>query len=453
MEVEGQKVVAFEPLKRGIGRTDIRGKTLLIPEMNKIGSHLLAAVFRSFGVNAMVLETYKGMDLGKEYTSGKECYPCQITMGDILYFLKKEKERMGPHFDPTKYLYFMPEAEGPCRFGMYNKYQRIVLDSFEEGKLLKIISLTTKDGYALDGLMDRTLVRSLRKAAYVSVVVGDILDRLLWRIRPYERKRGEADLFIESAQKEMEESFEENARDLRFDHILHRLSHILEQGRDIIDPRLPPRPKIGIIGEIYIRTHALSNQDTIRLIEEYGGEAVNASIAEWVNYTSYERLREAKRGLFLAFETLDLKAAKKYLKKILAYGGDLYYQQMRQAQIYKRATNIIDIAGDHKVGELEKILKDTGLYNFDVGTEACLSIPGAIKYVQEGFDGIVNVYPFTCMPSTLASAVLKPLMANLKIPYLDLAYDSSIQPNREAAIRTFIYQATQYFERKKQKEK
>jgi predicted nucleotide-binding protein (sugar kinase/HSP70/actin superfamily) len=172
-----KKVILFQGLGRGIGKVDLRGKTLLIPEMNRIGSHLLAAVFRSFGINARVLETFKGLDLGKEYTSGKECFPCQITMGDILYFVRNEIESKGQGFDPTRYLYFMPEAEGPCRFGMYNKYQRIVLDSFEETRDLKIVSLTTKDGYALDGIIEKERVRDLRKVAYFSVVVGDLLDR------------------------------------------------------------------------------------------------------------------------------------------------------------------------------------------------------------------------------------------------------------------------------------
>jgi len=110
--------------------------------MNRIGAHLLTGAFRSFGVNALVMETYEGLDLGKEFTSGKECFPCQVTTGDILFFLKKEKERLGDDFNPENYIFFMPESDGPCRFGMYNKYQRIVLDSFPEFRKVKIGSLT-----------------------------------------------------------------------------------------------------------------------------------------------------------------------------------------------------------------------------------------------------------------------------------------------------------------------
>jgi hypothetical protein len=61
------------------------------------------------------------------------------------------------------------------------------------------------------------------------------------------------------------------------------------------------------------------------------------------------------------------------------------------------------------------------------------------------------VYPFTCMPSTTTSAIVKPLMSKLGVPYLDAAYDSSVQPGREAAIRTFMYQAHQHFKRRGRK--
>ena len=141
------------------------------------------------------------------------------------------------------------------------------------------------------------------------------------------------------------------------------------------------------------------------------------------------------------------KEVKAFVKKILGYGLDLSYQQFRQKQVYKRVKAVIDLQDDHRVSHLEGILKDEDLYSFDVGTEACLSIPGIIEYVREGFNGVVNVYPFTCMPSTITSSIVKPIMNRMKVPYLDTPYDGTYQPGREAAIRTFMYQAKQHFKR------
>ncbi len=447
METESNKVVSFKSLTDSVGRFNLTNKTCLIPQMNRIGVHLIAATFKGFGIHAKVMDTYKGLDLGMEYTSGKECYPCQITTGDILYFMEKEKERLGEDFNPENYVYFMPEADGPCRFGMYNKYQRIVLDSFPQLDRVKIGALTTKDGYSLDGIIEEERVRDLRKTAYFSVVVADILDRLLWRIRPYEKEPGMTDGFIDRSMKAMEDAFETHGPSKDFDKILDKLEEIVQEGKAIIDPTIPPKPLIGIVGEIYLRTHVQANQDLIRVLERYGAEVVNASIAEWVNYTTYDRLREARIGFMMNLKQLRPGRLKEHLKEIISFGGELLYQELRQKQVYKRVRSLIDLAEDHKVAHLENILKEDDLFSFDAGTEACLSISGIIEYARAGYNGVVNIYPFTCMPSTTTSAIVKPLMNKLGTPYLDTPYDSSFQPGREAAIRTFMYQAYQHFKR------
>ncbi len=445
MGTESGKVISFKSLNKTVGRFNPKERTFLIPQMNRIGGHLLAATFRGFGIHARVMDTYKGLDLGKKFTSGKECYPCQITMGDILYFMEKEKERLGEAFDPERYIYFMPESSGPCRFGMYNKYQRIILDSLPGLSRLKIGSLTTDDGYSLSGMIDKDRVRDLRKASYFSLVVADILDRLLWRVRPYEKDPGSTDTFIERSMRLMEEAFEKLGPEKAFDRILDRMEGIIENAKELMDPHVVRKPLIGIVGEIYLRTHTQANQDLIRVLEKYGAEVVNASVTEWMNYTSYDRLRDARIAFRLGIKQLRFGPVKEQVKKIMRFGSELYYQELRQKKVYDRLTSKIDLARDHKVGDLERVLKKEDLFSFDAGTEACLSIPGIVEYAQEGYNGVVNVYPFTCMPSTITSSIIRPRMDQLGIPYLDTPYDESIQPGREAAIRTFMYQASQHF--------
>ncbi len=439
------KLDTFRVISEGVGRFNVQGKTFLIPEMNRIGSHLLAGVFNGFGINSKVMETYEGLDLGKEFTSGKECFPCVVTLGDILLFMKKERERLGNRFNPENYMYFMPESDGPCRFGMYNKYHRIVLDSFPGLDRVKIATLSSEDAYALDGLIPKEQMQDFRKAAYLSMVVGDILDRLLWRIRPYEREEGTTDKFIDDAMGLMTESFSKHSSEKNLSGIFNDLVVIVEEGKEIIDPNIPQKPLIGVVGEIYVRSHLKSNQDTIRTLEKYGAEAINASIAEWVNYTTYDQVRLAKIALKLNLKRFRLKEIKESLLKYLKYNLTLFYQYMQQRKVYRIVRNNINIQEDHKIGHLEKVLKKNNTFSFEVGTEACLSISSALEYGRRGYNGVVNIFPFTCMPSNITSSIAKPLMAKLNIPYIDISYDGSFQPGREAAIRTFMYQAYQHF--------
>ncbi|MGD8917021.1 MAG: CoA activase [Syntrophobacterales bacterium] len=431
-------------MKAKVGKFSLANKTVLLPEMGRSGSLLVAAAMRSFGIDAQVMETYKDLQLGKQYTSGKECFPCQITLGDVLYHLEREKERLGEGFNPENYLYFMAEAGGPCRFGMYNKLHRIILDSMDGFSKTRIASLTADDSYSVGGLMKPEEKTHFRRSAYVAIVISDILDRMLWRTRPYEKEKGQAEAYYEKTLDNMCLAVEIHGRKKRFQQIYRTLEEAVGKAQDIIEPTIPPKPLIGMVGEIYLRSHTKSNQDLIKLLESYGGEVVNASLAEWVNYVSYDNMKKAERKALLALRQRDLKSLSQHLRKWLSNRIELTYQYFRMDQVYRRVKKHLHIYEDHKIDKLEKQLDNGRLFSFEVGTEAGLSIGGALEYCLHGFDGIVNVFPFTCMPSTMCSAVLKPLLDRMQIPYIDAAYDGTYQPNLGAAVRTFMYQAAQH---------
>ena len=54
------------------------------------------------------------------------------------------------------------------------------------------------------------------------------------------------------------------------------------------------KPVVGIVGEIYIRSNRFSNDDLVRKVEEFGGEAWLAPIAEWINYVNYMGKKEKR---------------------------------------------------------------------------------------------------------------------------------------------------------------
>jgi predicted nucleotide-binding protein (sugar kinase/HSP70/actin superfamily) len=100
-----------------------RRKTIFIPRM---ADHAFAmrSAFRASGFNAEVLPESDEETLywGKKFSSGKECFPFIATTGDIVKMTKQ------PSFDPETSAFFMPTAQGPCRFGQYRQLQRVILD-------------------------------------------------------------------------------------------------------------------------------------------------------------------------------------------------------------------------------------------------------------------------------------------------------------------------------------
>jgi predicted nucleotide-binding protein (sugar kinase/HSP70/actin superfamily) len=193
------------------------------------------------------------------------------------------------------------------------------------------------------------------------------------------------DEYMDKALTILEQAFERYGEKKNFSAITGTLMEIVKEARQIIDPKIQPKPLIGIVGEIYLRTHTPSNQDLIRTLEKHGAEVVNASIVEWVNFISYNDYKETGSKLRLNLKQLRFSNLMDTINKAIKFRAELFYQEMRQKQIYERVRQIIDIAADHRVNHLERLLSEEDLFSFEVGTEACLSISGIMEYAYHGF--------------------------------------------------------------------
>ena len=77
--------------------------------------------------------------------------------------------------------------------------------------------------------------------------------------------------------------------------------------------------------------------------------------------------------------------------------------------------------------------------------EAVLSVGKAIDYIGRDAAGIVNVMPFTCMPGTIATAVLKRVREDHdNIPLLNLAYEGQGDSQTLTRLEAFMHQARSY---------
>jgi predicted nucleotide-binding protein (sugar kinase/HSP70/actin superfamily) len=434
---------APDPAPERIGAVDLRGRTLLVPSMHPAGSELLAACFRAIGLPALVMDTGANLDLGREYTSGKECYPCQLTLGDVLGHLQAERARLGPAFDARRYAYFMPGAAGPCRFGMYNRLHRLVLDRFPEFREVPIAAITTADSYGAGGLVPARDATAFRLMAFMAVIAADVLDHILWRSRPYERAPGSAEAVHAAALARLSRAIEDGGLRRDFGPLRAIVGEAAREARGCIDPALPRRPLIGVVGEIYLRSHPGANQDLLRELERHGAEVACASLAEWITFVTFSRLRALRREAGAALRRRRLRESGAALRAWAGQAVEYRYLNSRRRWLYAAAERHLDIVPDHDVHAVGRRLEGERHFSFDVGTEAVLSIGGALEHAAHGCDGIVNVYPFTCMPGTIATAVLAPLLGARGVPYLEVPCDETRRPNRETQVRTFVWQALQ----------
>jgi predicted nucleotide-binding protein (sugar kinase/HSP70/actin superfamily) len=71
-----------------------------------------------------------------------------------------------------------------------------------------------------------------------------------------------------------------------------------------------------------------------------------------------------------------------------------------------------------------------------------------IDVAERGASGIVNIMPFTCMPGTIVSALLKRYREeNSNIPILNMAYDGQEQTNTLTRLEAFMFQAREFQDR------
>ncbi len=129
----------YKPNANGGSRSN---RTVYIPNMCD-HAYPVRAAFERCGVKAEVLDEpdEESLTYGKRFTSGKECFPCVVTTGDML------RKIHSPGFEADKAVFFMPGADGPCRFGQYSQFHRIILDE---------LGLFAQNAVAVSSLRDRT---------------------------------------------------------------------------------------------------------------------------------------------------------------------------------------------------------------------------------------------------------------------------------------------------------
>jgi predicted nucleotide-binding protein (sugar kinase/HSP70/actin superfamily) len=72
---------------------------------------------------------------------------------------------------------------------------------------------------------------------------------------------------------------------------------------------------------------------------------------------------------------------------------------------------------------------------YDVGAECNTSVGETIIRAQQGYDGVVHLMPFACMPETTAAAILKQVSKDHRIPVLTLTLD---EQEVESRIQTLL---------------
>jgi len=416
-----QEIPDLKESDLAIRHQDCSQRKIYIPWMGD-HSYSLAAAFRASGQPAEVLPLadQRSMELGRRYTTGKECLPCIVTTGDML------KKLESPDCDVKKAAFFMPGGSGPCRFGQYNCLHRQVLAEVGHGDV-PVISPSQDKSFYEDF---RQFKKDPTRLAWNGIVAIDVLIKALLAIRPYEINPGETQQVYREYVDLINETIERYPDESEMVDVMCEAAKAF--GRIKVD-RTVVKPHIGIVGEIYVRSHVVSNDYLIQRLESLGARCSLSSFAEWMYYTNFTRKRNSLRE-------------GQYLSLILNWYKDRIQKKIEQ----KLAKPFMELIPDAIESPVEHAMELAAPYIHDsFEGEAVLSVGKMIEFNRHGTDGTINVGPFTCMPSTIVSAIMKKLVVDMNgMPAITITFDGQGDPTLDTRLEAFVDQARAYQHRK-----
>ncbi|MCH5277358.1 MAG: 2-hydroxyacyl-CoA dehydratase [Desulfovibrionaceae bacterium] len=250
--------------------------TILIPQMSPLHFQFLPSLLTACGYRAELLPTVSraAVELGLRHVNNDVCYPAITVIGQLLHAVQSGR------YDPGRIALIISQTGGGCRATNYIGFLRKALADCG----LTQIPILSFNMAGLDHNPGFRVNWSLMRRAIMSCFYGDVIMRLLYRVRPYELKPGSA--------LRLAGEWSERARlNVAEGSLFRCYRNIRRMIRDF--DALPLRdiarkPRVGLVGEILLKFHPDANNSAVEVIEAEGGEAVMPDLLDFFLYGFYD---------------------------------------------------------------------------------------------------------------------------------------------------------------------
>jgi len=396
-----QKKITYAPKEETI---------LLSGGLTLLQDKLIQAALRSLGENyiSMPNPDFESFQKGKAYGNRGQCNPTYFTVGNLVKYLQNLQKEKGLSAEEIvrKYVYITAGGCGPCRFGMYiTEYKKVLRDAGFDG--FRITSFEHDKGIFQGDEIDEDILHftpTFFITLIKSVIIGDIINLLTYKMRPYEIKKGSVDEAMERCKDIVSEAFLEHKSLIR---AMWRCRRILE---NVKLNRLQPKAKVMVMGEFWAAmTEGDGNYNLHRFLEAEGAECIPHPIINRLMLSIWEaeqalhkreqlQVEDAKKVDFSNVKTrLLIKAGKVAIKTHFA--------------IYAKAIGL----HDYEIPNMEKLATlSLEYYTLECsGGEGHLEVAHLIESVKENIAHLViSVKPFGCMPSSAVSDGVQSLVTS-----------------------------------------
>lgn len=423
--------------------------TILVSGLTMAHDLFIQAALRGIGykVLAMDVPDNDALQFGREYGNRGQCNPTYFTVGNLVKYLDSLRERgMSKEEIVKNHVFITAGACGPCRFGTYvTEYRKALRDSGFDGFRVLLFQQTgglkqaTGDGVGLE--MNPTFFWGIVRA----VLIGDALNALGYRIRPYEVEAGAADRALEQCKQIISSAFENNTS---IPMALYRARKIL--GAVKVD-RLKAKPRVGIIGEFWaMTTEGDGNYGLQRFLEAEGAEPDIQIVTSWLLYMIWQgRFDTQQRAQLRGADATKAEGGSKFSLKnvdVRKRVASLWAAENVLRGMFKTISKAMGL-NDYHLSNMDQIAEVShAFYDNNLrGGEGHMEVGKLIQNVAYSkVNMTLSVKPFGCMPSSSVSDGVQSLITELYPQAIFLP----IETNGDGAVNVYSRVQMQLFKAK-----
>ncbi|MCA0294297.1 MAG: acyl-CoA dehydratase activase-related protein [Actinobacteria bacterium] len=358
-----------------------RTHTIYAPQMAPIHFRLVVAVLRRLGYRVELLEhtSPDDVEVGLKYVNNDACYPAIMVVGQLV------NKFLTGGADPDNASVAITQTGGMCRATNYAGMLRKGLADagFPQVPVVAVSAQGFEEnpGFKVSPALVHRGVQAL--------VLGDLLQNMLLRLRPYEATPGSAQELYRRWDAVCQEFFTSGGhspslgRRVGYGWII---DHMVAEFDALPLRDIPRKPRVGLVGEILVKFHPDANNHAVQVIEDEGCEAVLPGLLEFFGQALYtgdwkwqhlgigEKSRHAKKiGLWL------VEQYQEPANRALARCGGKFTVQAPLDTMAQRAQNVVSLG--------------------TTAGEGWLLTAEMMELIESGTPNIICVQPFACLPN------------------------------------------------------
>ncbi|SDD87702.1 2-hydroxyacyl-CoA dehydratase [Sporomusa acidovorans] len=346
---------------------------ILAPQMSPIHFRFLEAGMSCTPYHLEVLRSIDktAIDEGLKYVHNDACYPAIMVIGQLIAALKSGK------YDINNTSLILAQTGGCCRA---TNYIALLRKALEDAGLpqVPVISLSAgvekSPGFSLSfSVLDKLIM---------GAVYGDLLMRVLHQVRPYEKIPGAANQLYEYWAGRCETALQAGGKKAFRENI-----YGIVRDFDSLEIVQNKKPRVGIVGEIFVNYHPFANNHLVELLENEGAEAVVPDLLDFFLYCAYDRKVQYK---LLSGKFSSMIAGELFIKAIEWYQGSMR-KALQSSRRFQPPSSIDETA--------RKASKHLSLGN--LAGEGWLLTGKMVEMITSGINNIVCLQPFACLPNQI----------------------------------------------------